>query len=262
MRLTSIACFVALISLATVTSGCDIKLGEDTQGEKGNLRFSYTGNGCFFGCGLDRGALQGSMVTISAEGGALVDGTVRAGITDGYGSVSSLTQSCTCSRSSGNTSTSHTAQPGEKCATNESRSCNLSVDVETTRAGDAKLEILDAKGKVIDRIDILIRPAHHIDVKLRSGSEDVPLGGDGVYEVKQGSMLSLESTVYDASDGELIFAKHGVGHRFNDPKVVKGASELFGWSDVQSVRAEGPGTATVFVEATGATKEVTFRVVP
>ena len=65
MRPYAIASLLALASFTAAAGACNFKLGEDTEGEMGNLRFAYSGTGCFFGCGLDKKVLQGARVTVT-----------------------------------------------------------------------------------------------------------------------------------------------------------------------------------------------------
>jgi hypothetical protein len=65
MRPYFVAALIGFASFAVVAA-CNFELGDDTEGDMGNLRFSYSGNGCFFGCSLDKNALQGSLVTVSS----------------------------------------------------------------------------------------------------------------------------------------------------------------------------------------------------
>jgi hypothetical protein len=67
MRPYFVAALIGFASFAFVAA-CNFELGDDTEGDMGNLRFSYSGNGCFFGCSLDKNALQGSLVTVSVTG--------------------------------------------------------------------------------------------------------------------------------------------------------------------------------------------------
>ena len=68
MRPYALACLLALASFTLVAGACNFKLGDDTEGEMGNLRFAYSGPGCFFGCSLDKKAMQGAKVSVTVIG--------------------------------------------------------------------------------------------------------------------------------------------------------------------------------------------------
>jgi hypothetical protein len=246
-----------LISLST--AGCSFKLGDKTDGEKGNLRFAYAGDGCIFGCGLDRTALQGSRVSVSVEGG---DAKVRptARIDDAtVAHVSEQKESCSCTSQSNGKSSSQSVEPNASCASGETKSCTMSIEVETSGSGDAKLEITDPSGKTIDRVTLRVRPAARIEVEMKEGATRK---GD-VYEAKEGFKVKLRSKVYDADGAEAFFTKHGVSHEYADRNVMKPDSAvLIGSTDVEDMLASGTGETTVKVHAIGAEKVVRFRVVP
>jgi hypothetical protein len=252
-----LASSAVLLSLSSVA--CSASLGDKTDGDNGALRFSYSGRGCLFGCGLDRSALQGSMVTVSSEGG---DPDVRpfARIVDSaLAKVSAQRESCSCTTTSKASSQSRSIEPGDTCATAEKKSCSLSLDIETLNAGDPKLEIVDGAGTLIDRVTLHVRPAARIDVTVKEGAVDM----GGVYEVKNGFKVKLESHVYDVDGGEAVFARHGMSFDYADASILQPDSAvLIGSTDVEDMIAKGTGETSVKVHAPGAEKIVRFRVVP
>lgn len=251
------------IALALSTAACSFGLGESTEGDQGNLRFEYTGGDCLFGCGLDRNALQGSLVSVAVTGG---DGDVRksARLTNGsLGSISEQRESCRCesqTRSgSSTTSSSSSVEPTAACAAGTKKTCTLNVDIETVQSGESKLEITDASGRVVDRVTMHVRPAARIDVEVRQGGTEV----NGVYEVRNGFKVKVHSTVLDDEGGEMIFARHGVSHEYGDRSVLKpDGAVLIGSTDIEDMIASGVGETTVTVRAGGASKLLRFRVVP
>jgi hypothetical protein len=251
--------FVLFAVVAVAAAGCSASLGDKTDGENGNLRFSYNGRGCLFGCGLDRSALQGSMVTITSEGG---DPDVRptARIVDpAVARVSSQRESCSCTSQSKSSSHSRSVDPGDTCTSTEKKACSLSLDIETTQAGDPKLEIVDGAGSLIDRVTLHVRPAARIDVTVQQGATLV----GGVYEVKKGFKVKLESRVFDVDGGEAVFARHGMSFDYADKSIVQPDSAvLVGSTEVEDMIAPGAGDTTVTVKAPGAQKIVRLRVRP
>lgn len=247
----------AVVSLSS--AACSLELGDDTEGDEGAMHFSYGGDGCFFGCGLDRSALQGSMVTVSSKGG---DPDVRATariVGETMARISSQRESCWCSSRSTNESESRSIEPTATCASSETKECNLSLEVETSQPGDPKLEVVDPSGGLIDRVTLHIRPAARIEADVNEGGTK---NGD-VYEVKRGFKVKVQSRVYDADDDEMIFVRHGVSFDYGDKAILKPDGEvLFGATDVEDMIATGTGETSVRVFAPGAEKVVRFRVVP
>src|SRR4029078_5762885 len=103
----------------------------------------------------------------------------------GIASVTSDEHSCRCNKDGAESSSSRGADNGKTCASDETLSCTMDVDFQTTSAGDAKLEIIDEQGTVIDRFVVRVRPALRIEVIVSAAKEEVALGKDGVYEVHQ-----------------------------------------------------------------------------
>lgn len=254
LALTSFA-FIALS-----TAACS-PLGSETAGENGKLRFEYQDtNGCLFGCGLEKSALQGSLVTVKAQGS---DPSVRlaARLTGGsIGTISAQRETCSCDSSTGGSSSSRSIDSTDSCGSNETKSCSVTVDIETSAAGDAKLEITDPKGNVIDRVGVHVRPAARIDTNVREGGHEVA----GVFDVLAGSKVKLESTVFDGSGTEMVYARHGVSHVYGDKNVLgPDSSVIIGSTEVEDmVAGNTAGETTVTVSAPGASKVVRFRVVP
>ena len=261
MRLSSLllSSFVVLsLSLGLGTAGCSLKLGDKTEGDKGTMSFAYDGPGCFFGCGLDRSALQGSLVTVTATGGdpnvaqkARISETSIARVSDQH-------ESCTCDTTSGSSHTSTSIDPGAKCASGTTRSCSLSVDIETSDQGDAHLEIVDPSGSLIDRVTVHVRPAARLDITV--GATAVKDGSPITARV--GDKVKLETHAFDASGNEAMFEKHGISHDYGDTTILApDDSVLIGSTNVEDMIAREPGDTTVTVHAPGAEQVVRFHVV-
>ncbi len=257
MRLHS-ALLSCLVLVTISTAACSVKLGDQTAGEKGNLTFAYEGPRCFLGCGLDRSALQGSLVTVNASGG---DPTVRAAARIAESSiahVSEQTESCTCSVSQGNQTSGHSVPPSSACAAGETKTCTLAVDIETTDQGDARLEVVDPKGAVIDSVVVHVRPAARIDITVSGATKS----GD-VYETHTGTKVKLESHAFGADGAEVLFKQHGISHDYGDMSIMASdPTVLIGTTDVEDMIAKAAGNTTVKVHAPGAEQLVRFHVVP
>src|SRR4051812_24777068 len=110
-------------------AGCNLNLGTYSTGELGRATFAYTGVHCeILTCSMDHAALLGSTVTILAT-------TERAHApahayfpTARVGRITHVHPECTP----------------------EALRCQLSVRLDAIDVGDGELEILDAKGALID----------------------------------------------------------------------------------------------------------------
>lgn len=258
MRLSS-ALLTSFVLVSLSTAACSFKLGDKTDGEKGTMTFAYDGPGCFFGCGLDRSALQGSQVSVSAKGGdADVAQTARIAESS-IARVSDQHEACSCDSSSGSQSNSRSIEPSARCSSGETKSCNLSVDIETTAEGDAHLEIVDPKGALIDRVTVHVRPAARIDVSVNG----VAINDGQLTTVRNGDKVKLESHAFDANGDEALFTKHGISHDYGDTTILApDDAVLIGTTNVEDMIAREPGDTTVKVHAPGAEQLVRFHVVP
>ena len=250
----------AFLASALAMVGCTFQpdFSSTTSGSEGKLGFQYVTSACSLGgCGVDHSAVQGSLVTVSVKGS---DGAARmnarlAGAP--VGRISSQKESCSCDSGS---SGSRSIEPASACGAQETKSCTMSVDIETTQAGDAKLEIVEPGGKLVDSAPIHVHGAARIEVDVREGARRV---GE-VYEVKKGYKVKLAARVLDADGTELIFTEHGVAHAYGDRDVLgPDAAVIVGSSDVEDMIAGSKsGDTTVTVTAPGAATVVRFRVVP
>lgn len=258
MRLHS-ALLSSFVLLSLSTAACNFKLGDKTEGDKGTMTFAYDGPGCLFGCGLDRSALQGSQVSLTAKGGdANVRQTARIAESS-IARVSDQHESCSCDSSSGNQSKSNSIEPSAKCASGETKSCNLAVDLETGDQGDAHLEIVDPTGALIDRVTVHVRPAARIDVKVNGSA----VKEGEVVTLRNFDKVGLESHAFDANGDEALFTKHGISHDYGDTTILApDDAVLFGSTNTEDMIAKEPGDTTVKVYAPGASQLVRFHIVP
>jgi hypothetical protein len=248
----------ALLVSALASVGCTFNtdLTPETTGNEGKLQFQYVTSSCLLGCGIDHSVVQGALAAVSIKGS---DGSVRMNarlVGAPVGRISAQTESCSCEGGGG----SRGIEPGVACGAQETKSCTLAVDIETSQIGDAKLEIVDPTGKLIDSAPIHVHGAARIDLDVREGARQV----GGAYEVKQGYKVKLAARVFDADGTELLFTKHGVAHVYGDRDLIKpDAAVIVGASDVEDMIAGSKtGETTVTVTAPGAASTVRFRVVP
>ena len=94
--------------------------------------------------------------------------------------------------------------------------CSLFIDIETKQAGGTKVEVVDKTGTLVDGVALRVHAAARIAVDVH-GHE---AAGDGVFTVKQGEKLEVESTVFDADGAKLAFSHHGVAQVYADKGIV------------------------------------------
>lgn len=259
MRSHYVACFIALASLGTASFGCSSKQDKPKNGEMGNVTFEYGSWSCLFGCGPDRQVLQGASMTILVDGGE--PGKLRHAriATENMGTVSSDEESCTCNKDTADSSSSRGADNGTTCLSDETLSCMMTVNIETVAAGDAKLEIVDDKGKLIDRFTVPVRPASRVEVIVSAEQEDL-VPKEGVYEVHQNAHVQIQPIGYGSGEMELLYTGKGFAFTSSDKKIANPEGITF--FEVQPIKVPAAGTATVTVSAAAAQTEVRFRVVP
>lgn len=259
MRATSIV--VALGSvLSTFAIGCSIepiRLGDDSSGELGRARFEFQSSECTFGCSLDRPALAESMVTVIArvDDAAVVSARLASG---SLSRISRQSESCTCATASGSTMN---VEPTATCPRGDTKSCQLSIDIETKATGDDRIEILEASGAVHDSVMLHVRAAARIELTVTSADQPVAPGSDGVYVLKKGARVELASKVLAADGAEVVFTEHGVSHSYGDPTVLKPDTKvILGATDVEYMSTGRAAETSVVVSAPGATTTARFRV--
>ena len=258
MRLHS-ALLSSFVLLSLSTAACSVKLGDKTEGEKGAMTFAYDGPGCFFGCGLDRSALQGSLVTVTAKGGDAErrpDGSHRgvvnrAGVGAARRARATRAAATRASRTASSRAPSaHPARPSGAASRSTSR---------RTDQGDAHLGIVDPKGALVDRVTVRVRPAARIDVKVNG----IAVEEGEVSTLRNGDKVGLESHAFGANGDEAIFTEHGISHDYGDTTILRrDDSVLFGSTNVEDITIDvEPGDTTVTVGAPGAGRMVRFHVV-
>jgi hypothetical protein len=256
MRLHSVL-LSSFVLLSLSTAACSIKLGDKTEGEKGTMAFAYDGRGCFFGCGLDRSALQGAQISVSASGGdASVRKTARIAA-ETIARVSNQTESCSCESRQGSSSTSNSVEPSATCPSGQTKTCTLSIDIETAGAGDAELEVVDPKGALIDRVAVHVRPAARLDITV----DGMAVKDGEPTTVRPGEKVKLETHAFAADGSEELFTKHGISHDYGDTTIIApDSSVILGSTEVEDMIALSPGDTAVKVYAPGAERVVLLHV--
>lgn len=231
---------LALLSIAFL-AGCSANLDTESTGNLGNATFSYQSSQCgILDCGTDQSVLQGSLVTVRATVDRSRPVARAAFPTSAVGRIADQRPSC---------------EPSDS-------NCDYFVDIETRAAGDGELDLYDAKGALIDKIAVRVKPASRIDVDVKLGDQAVT-AKDGVYEIPQGAEVKLHAVVYGDADERLVFTQHGVAHDYSDKSIVRPVTfELLGDTDVEIMEAEKTGEMSVTTHAPGAQSIAKFRVLP
>ena len=249
MRPFALASLLALASFTLVAGACNFKLGDDTEGEMGNLRFSYSGTGCFFGCGLDKKVLQGATVSVSVSGDS--QGGFHAAIDDGSpASVSTQTETCTCNAKSGSTSHSRIVQGSVSCESGETKSCSLSIELSADHEGFSKLRVLDGKGAVVDQVDVTTRSATRLDLTITAGGAMVT-PTNGVYTMKAHTAGSVTAKALDGDGDELYFTRDGLKFTYDDSNAIQSEGDAFFSANADSFISLVGGDGSIDVSASG-----------
>lgn len=260
MRFTAL---LVLLASTFATAGCSFDptpLTDDTQGDLGKARYSYSSSDCsFVGCNMGHAALQGSLVTVDVTSYD-PETRLRAFLgKNAVGKIAAQTEDCSCS--DGHTSTG--IAPALKCPADQAKSCSLSVDIETSAAGHDELQLF-AGSQLFDKVAIVVKPASRIDVSVTVDGAAVTPGPDSVYVVKQASIVHLASQVFGDDGTPLVFTQHGVDHVYENRAIVRPdpnpLDDLFGSTSVELVDPVAAGEASVTVTAVGASRVARFRV--
>jgi hypothetical protein len=231
---------LVILSIALL-AGCNFNLDTESKGELGNATFSYQSSQCgFLDCGTDKSVLQGSKITVVMKGDHASEVSLAVFQTASIGRIVDANPSCV-----------------------DGGSCQYTIDIETTGAGDGSLEVYDAKGALIDKTTVRVKPASRIELGVSVNNQNVQ-AKDDVYEVPRGTEVDLSAKVFDDAGNELLFTEHGVQHDYADRAIVQPSSspDLFGSTDVEEMEAEKAGDTSVTTRATGAQAVAKFRVLP
>ena len=233
----AVATAASTLAVTVLGAGCGPAWSETTTSRSGSdtstLTFEYSS--CPFGCGLGRPALQGSTLTIAVKGGA-ANAKLSARLTGTpVGRIADQSYSC------------------------DSGACILSLTIETTHEGDAKLEAVDPTGNVVDAATLSVQPAASLEVNV-DGRRYVADGG--FHDVKQGDRLPVSTRALSADGKGLFFSRHGISQEYAN-KAIVGPGDgfvLFGETIVEDAIANTVGETTLTLRAGGAESVVRFRV--
>jgi len=244
-------CVVVAPLLATA---CSFELGDSTVGERGAVRFEYSGWSCLFGCDMKRPLLAGTEQTISVDGIRADDAGVRAVSTDPSVAKFTVDRSCGCEQSNEN-GTTYMSSKETSCPPDFRLVCENAITVRAVAPGEAGLELRSSDGALIDRTTVRVASAASVTLHGDDGAEI----GDSM-SMKQGDNVLVSARIVDAQGRELL-ADKGVTW------TIEGGAVESGWcllcdSDSTQLRAVAPGNATVGMHASGAETSFVVHVGP
>ncbi len=259
---------LAALAVTTLGTGCTFNDPLETKGANGVAEFSYLATGCLLTCSTTQyQVLQGSSVTAQAQLSQRTDEPFILRVKDSaIGTLSHADQSCSC----GDSNSSASVDCNASCPGGKTKSVQVSVDVQTTAAGDTTLELVDAKGLVVDSAPMTVHAAAKINASVSSephgGARTAGTAGvDGAYTVKVGNDVIVSFGATDTEGNNLIFTQHGIVPTYSDPKVLSVTSDVidqvFSGSGTEPAVAHAAGNATISLKAQGASTDVKFHVV-
>lgn len=253
--------------VAAASSACSTQLGQSTTGELGRVDFSY-GATCFFGCSMDRPVLVGGSERIDVTGPGDAKG-VTAASTDPAIVEFNLKRSCSCDRSSGNSGEGMSTDAQGNCPAGFEKTCDNSVDMQALAQGDAKLQLFDAQGQLLDRVVVHVRKAASAQFQQSDNglSNSQPIDQ---LVVKSGNTVTLSAKLLDA-DGQALIARDAVTWGSQDKSVAgfpvytltsqdSVDDSAQGQSDWITVKGVQPGSTHIKVQVPGLTQAVPVTV--
>ncbi len=206
-------------------------LGSNTQGQAGHLTFDASSSMCTLGCALDSPILEGSSITIQAQGG--------------------------------DPKTPYTLRlnPASLGTVDANQTCSNCAVIETTKSGAGRLEAYDGRGNIYDAVDLTIAKADHVESTLLVNGHAATASANGSYDVHVGDALQVHSVV-SVGGKSMVFTRHGLLPSYSDEAIVgSDTTVLIGATDIEYAIAKSPGTATTTMTAHGAQSVVVFNVV-
>jgi len=244
---------IELASAVLLLSACVKQVHHTgTVGDQGNVEFNYQGAGCFFGCPLEQPLLVGTRTTISLSDEGDVKGLeVRASkpsIAD-----FAVERACKCIRKDGSGGELQVSETGS-CSGLWTKHCDNTLQVQANAKGTTALELLDAKGKEIDRVDVIVHEAASATILATYPDK---LGKQEVSDLSltPDESVQLEASLYDA-DGLELLAPEGVHWAVDDDSVaivtafLKSGKELDDGTGV-GVQAKAAGKTSLTMSVPG-----------
>ncbi len=267
MRTRFLAGLAAVALAAAGTSACSMKLGDSTSGDLGRVDFSY-GASCFFGCSLDRPVLVGASERIDLTGPGDAQGVTAVSAEPAIAGFN-LKRTCSCEKSSSNSAEGMSTDAQGQCPDGFTKTCDNAVDMQALGAGDAKLELFDPQGQLLDRVTVHVRRASSVQFEQsKNGLQDSQPINQLV--VKSGDTVTLSAKLL-ADDGQQLIARHAVSwgsdntsvagfptYTLLTPDSVEGSTH--DQSDWVTVKGVQPGSTQISVKVAGLVQAVPVTV--
>jgi hypothetical protein len=252
-------CFVLPLLLAAFSGACDAGGRDAALGELGNVQLTYR-RSCFFGCTLAQPLLLGAReeIALSARG----DEEARSVKSDAEDIAEfGLERSCYCER--GSPDDRIEVDEDASCKAPRQKRCEASVRVLGRAEGEARLTLLDADGRTLDRSTVYVREAKsarfHVEYPMQLG------GVVERIELSPGQKAEVELRLYDA-DGVWLLAPDGVLWHTDNAAVAEvtawligGGKDVLAGSNV-TVEAKGGGETELAVDVPGLATSIPVRV--
>lgn len=252
--------FVASVALAA--TGCEKRETVNGQlGELGRVELTYA-RSCFFGCLIAQPLLAGTRETMRVKGQAGNAPGISVRSDDESIVEVALERQCYCERED-TTGRIDVALDG-KCEEPWHMTCENMILVGAGEAGDAKVELLEEDGALLDRITVRVEEAARArffgTLPDALGEED-----SDAFSLAADSRLELRLELYD-EDGIELLAPEGVTWRVADPEVATLNAFLIGAGEEISagrdivVETHAAGETTVEIEVPGLTAAIAIEV--
>lgn len=243
----------ALFAVTALAVGC-APLNQDGQslGELGQVAFGYD-RSCFFECAIEQPLLVGTRETIQVTGPGDDEG-ISASTPDDDIVDLAMERDCFCERKDGNPGRLEIANDAG-CAGAWRKHCDNTILVEARRAGDARLQLHDARHDLVDTVRLLVRKADRAAFFATYEDRLGTLETDAL-ELTAGERLDLEVELYD-TDGVVLLAPEGVAWSVENETLAIVSAWLIGMGKEVSaglsvgVEAMSPGKTKVTVSVPG-----------
>jgi hypothetical protein len=229
-----------LPSLLLALVACDAPQREATQGERGEVRFSYR-RSCFFGCPLEQPLLAGTREEISLSNRGSGDG-VSAESSDAQVASFALVRTCYCQAGQREDDRVEVDEEA-RCDGARTKVCEANVQVLAHAEGDAQLSLLDEHGALIDRSVVHVREAASARFWDDQGHDVESL------QLAKGEGRGLSLKLYDHA-GQRLLAPEGVRWTSGSADVARVSAWLIGAGS----ELDAGSSVTVEAVAQGATE--------
>ena len=240
---------LSMLSVLCAVSCQGLDKSEGTPGERGLVEFAYHG-GCLFGCPIEQPLLSGShqQIQVSDPG----DGPgVEVRSSDEDVARFSVERSCFCERD--DSTRRLDIATDASCESPWHKHCDNDVAVEAGKPGEAWLDLRDATGERLDRVQVLVRDAERCDFRVMLDDQFGAIHTTHV-ETAAGKSFELTAMLFD-DKGRSLLAADGVQWHSSDAEIA----ELSAWLAGSGADVSTGLSVTVRVQAAGSA-EIGLRV--